>query len=41
MPLSKEDFEYTKKENLCFLCMGSHPKRDFPTLKKAGPQKDK
>ena len=40
-PLSKEDFECVKKENLCFLCMGNHSKRDFHTLKKARPQKDK
>ena len=39
--LSKEDFEHAKKENLCFVCMGNHPKRDCPTLKKAGPNKDK
>ena len=40
-PLSKEDFEHTKKENLCFLYMGDHPKKDFPSLKKLGPSKDK
>ena len=40
-PLLKEDFECAKKENLCFFYMGNHNKRDFPTLKKAKPQKDK
>ena len=29
-PLSKEYFERDKKENLCFLFMGSNPKRDGP-----------
>ena len=39
--LSKEDFKRAKKENLCFLCMGNHSKRDYPKLKKERPQKDK
>ena len=40
-PLSKEDLEYGKKENLCFLWMGDHTKKDCHTLKKARPSKDK
>ena len=39
--LSEEDFERAKKDNLCFVCMGNHPKRDCPILKKARPNKDK
>ena len=37
-PLSKEDFE---KAYLCFLCMGSHPKRNCLKLKQIGLYKDK
>ena len=28
--LSKEDFEKVKKNNLCFICMGNHSKKDCP-----------
>ena len=36
-PLSPEEFERAKREHLCFLCLGTHPKKDCPKLKTAGP----
>ena len=40
-PLSKEDYEHAKKENLCFMCLGNHNKKDCPNLKKARPSQSK
>ena len=40
-PLSKDDFERAKRDNLCFNCLGKHPKKDCPKGKTAGPGKEK
>ena len=40
-PLSNEEFERAKQENICFSCLGNHAKKDCPKLKPARPNKDK
>ena len=40
-PLSKEDYERAKKENLCFVCLGKHNKKDCPQVQKARPSQSK
>ena len=38
---SKEDYERAQRENLCFMCLGNHNKKNCPKLTKAGPSQSK
>ena len=39
--LPKRILSVPRKRISCFLCLGDNPKKDCPTVKKAGPSKDK